>query len=242
MSQNNNQIRISAKNLGSLAMPNCCKRCFWLKLQVNQKLPYQIFPGIFSSIDSYSKKITWSYFDKYGKLPPWFSPYGDFVKPVHVPHHTSFFIIDKKTNIRLTGVPDDIFLKRDESYSIIDYKTARFSKYQDKLFPVYETQLNGYALIGNKVGFSPVSSLLLIYYEPQTHRLDENPEELKSVLLENGFYMPFMAHVLEVELEPERIIEPLLGQVRKLADMDEAPEGREGCEDCRRLADVERLL
>jgi hypothetical protein len=51
------QIRISAKNLGELAMPSFCPRCFWLKLRLNNRLPFQIFPGIFSSIDSYTKTI-----------------------------------------------------------------------------------------------------------------------------------------------------------------------------------------
>ena len=85
----------------------------------------------------------------------------------------------------MTGVPDDIFLNRDGSYSIIDYNNARFSKYQDTLFPIYKVQLNGYAMIGNKVGFNPISSLLLVYYEPQTHLLDEEPEEIISVLKED---------------------------------------------------------
>jgi len=35
-------LRISAKNLGALAMPNCCRKCFWLKLKLAFKLPYQI--------------------------------------------------------------------------------------------------------------------------------------------------------------------------------------------------------
>ena len=71
------QIRISAKNLGQLALPDYCPRCFYIKLNLNNKLPWQIFPGIFSTIDSYSKKITWLYFEKYKKLPSWFDPYGN---------------------------------------------------------------------------------------------------------------------------------------------------------------------
>ncbi|MHA1973162.1 MAG: hypothetical protein ACTSW1_09225, partial [Candidatus Hodarchaeales archaeon] len=84
-------IRISAKNLGQLALPNYCPRCFYIKLKLNNKLPWQIFPGIFSSIDSYSKKITWTYFEKYKKLPPWFS--GEFVKPIPVPHWSKFSFV-----------------------------------------------------------------------------------------------------------------------------------------------------
>ena len=60
---NEKQIRISAKNLGQLVLDDFCPRCFWLKLKLGFKLPFQIFPGIFSTIDSYSKKITWQYFD-----------------------------------------------------------------------------------------------------------------------------------------------------------------------------------
>ena len=125
----NTQIRISAKNLGYLAMPYYCPRCFYLKLKLNFKLPYQIFPGIFSSIDSYSKKITWTYFEKYGKLPEWFSDFGDFKRPVTVPHHSKYFIIDEETNVKLTGAPDDIFETNNSAYSIIDYKTSRFTKH-----------------------------------------------------------------------------------------------------------------
>ncbi len=45
-------ITISAKNLGALAMRNFCPRYFWIGMHMD-RLPYQIFPGIFSSIDSY---------------------------------------------------------------------------------------------------------------------------------------------------------------------------------------------
>ena len=236
-------IRISAKTLGSLALENFCPRCFYLKMKLKQKLPWQIFPGIFSSIDSYSKNITLSYFDKYEELPPWFDPYGEFIRPIPVPHHTRYFIIYERTNIRLTGVPDDIFLNSNDGYSIIDYKTARFSKYvEDNLLPMYRVQLNGYALIGFRNNFDPVSSLLLCYYEPKNNLLIENPEELDSVIIENGFYMPFEAHIEEVELDPEKIVEPLLGKVREIGDRKESPEGREDCGDCERLERLRGLL
>ena len=61
-------------------------------------------------------------------------------------------------------------------------------------------------------------------------------------MLENGFYMPFVAHIEEVDLEPEKIVEPLLGQVRELGNMEKAPEGKEDCEDCKRLGELIGLL
>ena len=90
-------------------MPGYCPRCFWIKLKLQFKLPYQTFPGIFSSIDSYSKKIIWRYFEKFGKLPDWFNQFGKFKKPIKAPGLNQFYLIDEKTNIKITGIIDDIF-------------------------------------------------------------------------------------------------------------------------------------
>lgn len=70
------QIRISAKNLGAVALPDFCPRCFWIKLKLHNRLPFQIFPGIFSSIDSYNKRIVHSWFDKHNAPPAWMRALG----------------------------------------------------------------------------------------------------------------------------------------------------------------------
>ena len=50
-------MRISAKDLGWLAVDDFCSRCFWIERHA-KGLPYQVgFPGIFSSIDAYTKNI-----------------------------------------------------------------------------------------------------------------------------------------------------------------------------------------
>lgn len=64
------QIKISAKNLGAVAMPDFCPRCFWIKLKTANKLPWQIFPGIFSSIDAYTKHCVHAMI-KLPTLPGW---------------------------------------------------------------------------------------------------------------------------------------------------------------------------
>ena len=233
------QIQISAKNLGILALKDYCPRCFWLNLKLKFKMPFQIFPGIFSSIDSYTKKITWNYYEKYKRLPDWFSEFGEFSRPIPVPGWSKFYLIDEETNIKLTGVPDDIFLKVDGSYFIPDYKTSRFTHHQDSLLPMYRVQLNGYAMIAESIGISPVSGLGLIYYEPQT---DMTVGKLDEVLLDKGFDMGFEAHLLEVELDPEGVVKPLLTEVRRLADLSQAPEGRRGCKDCGLVQEMAGLI
>jgi len=232
---NDELVRISAKNLGQLALPDYCPRCFWIKLKLQFKLPWQIFPGIFSTIDSYSKKITWEYFDKFKRVPPWFDPFGKFVGLLPVPHWSKFFVVDRETGIRLTGVPDEIFIMADGRYFIWDYKTARVSLLQDALLPLYRVQLNGYALIFEKMGMGTVGGLGLCYYEPLGDAPTVNTE---TVMLENGFVMPFRAHLKGVELRPEAVVRPLLKEVRRLAGRKKAPGSRDGCGDCEILEKV----
>lgn len=236
---NTNQIRISAKNLGQLALPDYCPRCFYIKLKLNNKLPWAIFPGIFSTIDSYSKKITWQYFDKFNRLPPWFNKFGEFKGLRAVPHWSKFLIVDSQTGIVLTGVPDDIFVMVDGRYFIIDYKTAKYTDNQDKLIGMYKVQLNGYALIFEKLGLGKVGGLGLVYYEPQG---DAPSVSFETVVRKNGFVMPFVAHLKKVELDSEGVVRPLLEKVRAMWDGGVVPKGRAGCEDCRKLGDVVRLV
>jgi hypothetical protein len=211
----------------------------WIKLKC--RLPYQIFPGIFSSIDSFSKKVTWTYFEKYKKLPPWFDRYGKFVKPMKVPHFTTFGFKDEGTGVELRGVPDEVFLCEDGSYVVVDYKTARFTDHQDRLLGMYEIQLNAYGLIGEKTGlFSPVDKLLLVYYEPHGGLLEVG--DLDEVLKKDGFRMPFEAHIMEVPMEGDSLIRPLLRQVRELWEISSPPDGRTGCDDCRLLGELVSMV
>jgi hypothetical protein len=226
------QIIISAKELGALALPNFCPRCFWIKMHCANKLPFQIFPGIFSSIDSYTKKVTSAHYARHNQLPSWLGELGKLGKPVKVPHYSKFRVIDEGTDILLRGMPDEILQKEDSSYFIIDYKTAKFTKAQDSLLPMYEVQLGAYAYIGRRQGFDPVSGIALVYMEPQT---DLDQERLDSVLREDGFLMGFAGHVLQLKLEAEQKVPPLLEKVRDIYDLESPPQGNRDCSDCKLL-------
>ena len=54
--------------------------------------------------------------------------------------------------------------------------------------------------------------------------------------------MGFGAHCLELELDTERVVKPLLRKVRKLGDLSQAPEERSGCKDCELLEELVGLL
>ncbi|MBN2031587.1 PD-(D/E)XK nuclease family protein [bacterium] len=202
------------------------------------RLPFQIFPGIFSSIDSYNKNLVHSWFDKYKCEPTWLSVLGNFKDYVNPPHYSKFNIINHEYNILLTGSPDGVFIKTDNSYVIVDYKTAKYTGTQDNLFPMYVTQLNVYALIGKQFGFNPISGLALIYMEPITDKDSASNDENQN---EDGFSMNFSANIHKVVLNTD-IISPLLYKTRELYELDKPPEGLSECKDCINLDGLLTLM
>lgn len=224
-------FRISAKNLGALALPDFCPRCFWIQTHCGNKLPYQIFPGIFSSIDSYVKRIVHSWFDRHGSAPSWLADLGKIKGYKNPPHHTKFNVLVQEVSVLVSGTPDGIFVRGDGSYLIVDYKTARFSEYQDELFPMYDAQLNAYAFIGEHCGFSPVTGLALVYTEPVT---DERAAASDAHTISDGFSMDFAAKILPVKIAPNKTPK-LCRRARDIYDLEAPPDSRAGCEDCERL-------
>ncbi len=202
-------------------------------MRLKFKLPYQIFPGIFSSIDSYSKKITNYYFAKHCALPKWFDGFN-LSEPIKTPSLKEFQTIDSETNIKLTGVPDEMFLRIDGSYLIADYKTARFTKHQDELVPMYEVQLNGYARIAEDIGYNPVTGLILVYYEPFT---DIEPYEIDEYLDTEKFFLHFSAHLLEIK-QNRTMIPELLKKARGIYDSTMPPDSNFDCKDCETIQKI----
>lgn len=228
--------RLSAKTLGLLALEDACPRCFWLRARLGWKSPWAIMPGIFSSIDGFSKRAILSYHAKHGHLPPWLGGRWADAVPLPTPHHSRFWLRDPETGIVLTGVPDLLLGLPERKLAILDLKTARHSDHQDALAPMYETQLNGYGLIAETLGMGEVVSLGLVYCEPPPNDQDEG---LDGLVDDSGFNMPFRATAVPVGLERARIA-PLLRRAKGLMEMEEPPEGREGCRDCGMVEEIIR--
>jgi hypothetical protein len=229
-------LQISAKDLGDLALKDFCPRCFWLGRHLD--LPYRGgFPGIFSSIDSYTKSVINERIRQGGGLPPWLAELGS-VKAVTEPHYRTFRTVVE--GVTLTGSMDALFQMADDSYTVVDYKTARVPRSDrlDGLMPIYRVQLNGYALIAEAHGQSPVRKLALVYFEPPDPA--DKPAfraTAKKYTQVDGFAMPFTAHVEWVERNA--------AEVRRLAERagniyaaPSPPSGREGCENCANLTNV----
>lgn len=216
-------LHISAKNLGHLALPDACPRCFWI--QTHCKLPYQIFPGIFSSIDAYTKKIVHLHLDRHGRLPSWLAGFGDIGMPIKVPHHSKFVVEHRETGVVLNGMPDEMTLA-EAGLWIIDYKTAKFTGNQDKLLPMYCCQLNGYALIAEALYQKPVVGLGLVYFEPVT-----DITSAEGLVDAEGFRMGFRAKLLPIERDTA-LVPSLLERAKAIYELAASPFGPENCQNC----------
>jgi hypothetical protein len=200
-------------------MPDACPRCFWIK-NTQKKLPYQVFPGIFASIDGHVKSVVHSVFDTTGFPPLWIPEFKDAVKYLPVPHWSKTKRTCPDTGLVVTGVPDDLLECADGSLIIPDYKTARHSEGQDKLLPIYIGQLNAYRWIWQGLGYT-VKSLPLIYCEPLTDLLKPNLE---------GFALHFSPKAVMVEID-EELVPRLLARASAILS-GKMPEKSADCSDC----------
>ena len=219
---------VSATELGQYASSRFCPHCAWVRLHV-KKLPFQSFPGIFSTIDRYNKIIVQNHFERENTLPVWLKDLGEVGSNIDPPHWSSFKAIHEETGITVRGEADGIFKMRDGSYTIVDYKTSKYSPAQRGMYSNYEVQLNAYAYIGERFGLSPVRQLALVFMEPLA---DAQTAQDPRLVDHRGFSMGFEATIVDVPSRPEELIPPLLRRVRDVADMQQPPAGLPGCKDC----------
>ena len=219
---------ISATELGTYARARFCSRCAWIRLHI-KNLPYQSFPGIFSSIDRYNKVTVHNNINREGHAPPWLAELGEAGEYIDPPHWFSFKTLDEDTGITLRGEADGIFRLADGSYVIVDYKTSRYNPDRPGMFSNYEVQLNAYALIAERQGLSPVSKLALVYMEPAT---DKETALEPGLVDDRGFTMGFLAKVVPVQLRQAQLLPPLLRKARGIWDMDAPPPAGRDCKDC----------
>ena len=205
-----------------------------MRAKLGWKSPWAIMPGIFSSIDAFSKRAILAFYEKNGHFPPWIAGRWAEATPRPTPHHSTFRLVDPKTGIVLTGVPDLMLGLPRERLAILDLKTARFSDHQDELLPMYKVQLTGYALIAESLGMGHVEALGLVYCEPPAGDGDRG---LDARVGDRGFTMPFRATAVPVGLD-RGVIPPLLRQAKAILEMEKAPDGREGCGDCRMVREM----
>jgi len=127
-----------------------------------------------------------------------------------------------------------------ESIIIPDYKTAKYTPNQDKLLPLYQIQLNAYALIAESCKMGLVSALWLVYFEPVTDEKAAVKEAKNSIVIE-GFAMGFKAHPVNVPIDRDQL-NKAMETTRQIYDMVEPPDPHPDCKDCQSLDVIFDLL
>ena len=195
-------------------------------------LPWQSFPGIFSSIDRYTKQVIVNHLDREGRVPEWLSGIGEAAGHLDPPHWSKFQAKDESTAATLRGEADAIFLLSDGTCAIVDYKTSRYNPDNRSRHRIYRAQLNAYAWIGQRLDLPSVSKLALVYMEPAT---DGDAISSTNPVGTDGFDLGFLPRLVDVDLDPERLIPPLLRQAARIHALSAPPKGRNGCRDCAAL-------
>jgi CRISPR/Cas system-associated exonuclease Cas4 (RecB family) len=223
MPENEKLKYIGVKELGNLAKADFCPRCFWYEKHFG---PFPgFFPGVFNVIDRNLKNSVWLRWKKERKLPEWLKVENvdrvltvDSIGVVEKRHGQKYLVAQhKKTGLILRGAPDLILKLKDNTLHIIDFKTSQF-KEEDQFFPMYEVQLNGYALLATKM---KVSKLSLVYFNPT----NEIPDE---IFTNDNFMLRFGPKIVSVEIKTGLVTE-LLIKAKEILDLKEPPPPRENC-------------
>jgi len=223
-------FQISGKNLGALALEDACDRCFWIKTRIKWKAPFAPFPGIFSSIDSYTKNIVEDYLAKNNYALPWLKQLGPISGVLPGYSQSKFRLAFPELDATLTGSTDAMFQTPDGQLIIVDYKTARYTEGQDDLLPMYEAQLNAYARIAEEgLALGKVAKLALIYFEPLT-KMENYAQYVKN----DGFSLIFNPKIHEVEIKKD-LVSNLLKRAVKINAQKTAPDASTECDDCAKM-------
>jgi hypothetical protein len=232
----NEEIKISAKDLGAMALEDFCPRCWWLK-QKCKSLPWQIFPSVFIQIDTWTKNVVHAHIERTGKAPEWMPHCEKIIGYQKVPHWSKFQYRDQETGITIRGTADDILTCKDSSEIIVDYKTAKYTATQDKLLPMYRVQVNGYALIRESTGEGyRVAHTPMIYCEPVT----DVSACTERIYHADGFDMGFTVKALEIERNFQEVRD-LLKKAKGILESP-IPFGAPGCKDCEKLDAIISLV
>jgi CRISPR/Cas system-associated exonuclease Cas4 (RecB family) len=224
MDENERLKYIGVKELGSLAKDDFCPRCFWYEKRFG---PFpSFFPGVFNVIDRNLKSSVWLRWKKEKKLPVWLKIENvegilttDKIGKVEEKHGQKYLVaLHKKSGLILRGAPDLILKLKDNTLHIIDFKTGKFKEEKDQFLPMYEVQLNGYAILATKM---KVSQLSLVYFNPT----NDIPEEIFTA---ENFMLSFGPKMISVEIKTG-LITNLLMEAKKILESKSPPLPKENC-------------
>jgi hypothetical protein len=224
-------MRISPTKLGALCAPGFCPLCYWRLLRLKFRKPYMFpMPAIMHSLDAQEKQVAAISIDHNGCLPQYFGSFQNAVEILPIEAIPGFH---EETNLELYGKPDLVLRDGSGKVMVVDNKTAKTKLDSHPLSAMYRAQVNMYGFLLERCPEAyEISRVGLLYYEFSPLTDDE-------ILLNVGddfMFARFTPQLIEIEYNPEEIVVPLLEKVRALIDMQNPPDGKEGCKDCELLA------
>jgi hypothetical protein len=229
-------VRISAKTLGAFNMPNFCPRCFWLEQVLwKRQAPFRFNPPrLMNRLDDFQKRAIMEHVQKNGNHPPkWMNLFGPFQKITADPR---LQLQVTSPEILFTGRPD-LLLEGRRGFAIVDQKTAFYKGVGDVLEPIYRVQVNGYAYLLRKDGMH-VHDAGFLYFEADTK---QNGATAHESITEKGQSVEFVVTAVRTDLDPDKIVVPLLKRAHKLLNQKTLPQSTTGCKNCDMLAAFESL-
>ncbi len=210
----------------SLSLFNDCQRCFYLNQNKKIKRPQGIFPSLPSGMDIVIKE----YFDQCREegrrpdeltaLPKDVTLYQDMKQLKVWRNNFKGIRWNDDGGNTLFGAIDDL-LQQDEKLIVLDHKTKGFKPKEgeeDKTIEYYQQQLDMYALLFQKNGFSVAETgHILLWY----------PEGVKGSGL-----VQFATKLYDISLSPtnaQAVFEKALGVLQGAE-----PEAAKKCEYCKR--------
>lgn len=211
-------ITVSPSQIGMLLE---CPRCLWLYFREGLKRPSGPFPSLPGGFDRLFK----TYFDGYrenGKLPPELEGlreeklYTDRAfLDVWRNNWKGISHIFTELDLTLKGAIDDLLVNNKGEFVPIDFKTRGYPTKEDTAVH-YQTQLDLYALLFEKNGYSTAGYGYLLFFWPKEYAQGS---------------AGFSTELVKLKLSPQNGF-AILQRVAEIVQGDE-PEAHSECEFCR---------
>lgn len=218
-------VRIAAKQLGWLKMEDFCPRCVWLMQRhpIPQGSVYDSpISRFFSQFESFVQQSVRQRMEQAGEIPSWLSTALKIAFPSMPPVRRTLNPPTWSLRVEegiLTGKADVLLELADGTWLIADYKLSQPST---RFAPLYETQLNAYALMAKRQQKLAVSHLALIYFEPDERMFSPTP----------NLTLPMRCTVQPVSIWDESEVEALAKEMVNLLSQSQPPSPKPGCQKC----------